>query len=313
MGHAHDRAGLTGCTVVLTPEGTVGGVDRRGGANGSRQIDPLGLTHIVQEVHAVLLAGGSAFGLEAATGVAAFLEEQGIGFDVNVAKVPIVPTAILFDLGLGQGKVRPDAAMGRAACEAASADPPAEGCVGAGMGATLGKLLGVEAAMKSGLGSAAIEFESGLIVGALVAANPLGNVIDPSDGKIIAGARIVNEEGLTLADSGQLLAARAEGSKMSFGAADNTVIGVVATNAKLNKSECTMVAQMAQDGIARAVRPAHTPFDGDTLFALATGQLEADVAIVGAFAADMVARSIVRAVQTAEAMAGLPAWADFQG
>jgi L-aminopeptidase/D-esterase-like protein len=312
LGHADDRQALTGCTVLLPPEGTVGGFDRRGGANGSRQLDPLGLTHVVQEVHAVLLAGGSAFGLEAATGVASFLEEQGVGFDVTVAKVPIVPTAILFDLGLGEVQKRPDAAMGRAACEAANSEAPAQGCVGAGMGATLGKALGLPQAMKSGFGSAAVEFDSGLIVGAAVAANPLGDVIDPETGAIVAGARVPGESGPVFADARAVLAARAGGGKMGFASADNTVIGAVVTNGRLNKNECTLVAQMAQDGIARAVRPAHTQFDGDTVFALATGELEVEATIVGTFAAEMVAQSIMNAVRRAEALGGLPAWVDFQ-
>ena len=312
VGHADDREALTGCTVVLPPTGTVAGVDRRGGANGSRQLDPLGLTHVVQEVHAVLLAGGSAFGLEAATGVAAYLEEQGIGFDVNVARVPIVPTAILFDLGLGAVDRRPDALMGRAACEAATNQAPAQGCVGAGMGATLGKMLGPEGAMKSGIGTATLEIGSGLIVGAVVAANPLGDVIDPTSGEIIAGARLPDGSETIFADARSVLEGRVQGPAMGFGSADNTVIGVVATNARLTKNQATMVAQMAQDGVARTVRPAHTQFDGDTIFALATGEIEADHTIVGTFAAEAVAEAILRAVKSAESAGGLPAWADLQ-
>jgi L-aminopeptidase/D-esterase-like protein len=309
VGHAQDASALTGCSVILPPSGTVGGIDQRGGGVGSRQTDPLRLLHVVNEVHAVVLAGGSAFGLEAATGVARYLEEQGIGFDVGVTRVPIVPTAILFDLAIGHSDVRPDAAMGYAACLDASEGPVREGNVGAGTGATLGKLVGPEGAMKSGLGSAAHKLGSELVVGALVALNPLGEVIDPENGSIIAGAR---DGAGGFLDSRDVMRKRAEQPGMRFGPGENTVLAVVATNASFNKEQCTKVAQMAQDGISRAVRPAHTMFDGDTVFSLATGQVESDANLVGTFAAEVVTEAILRAVKAAEGAGGLPAWRDLQ-
>lgn len=309
VGHAHDLEALTGCTVVLCEAGAVGGVDQRGGAPGTRETDPLRPLHLVQQAHAVVLAGGSAFGLEAATGVVRYLEERGVGFDVRIAKVPIVPAAILFDLGIGRSDVRPDAAMGYAACLAATEGPVAEGNVGAGAGATVGKVLGLAQAMKSGLGAASVDLGGGLIVGALVAVNAFGDVVDPQTGRILAGAR--RPDGSGFADTLAVLQAYAHQPSLRFGAPPptpgNTVIGVVVTSARLTKEGANKVAQMAHDGIARAVRPAHTMLDGDTLFTLATGQVEADVNVVGAFAAEVVAQAIVRAVLTAEPAGGLPA------
>ncbi len=310
VGHADDPEALTGCTVVLCRDGAVGGVDQRGGAPGTRETDPLRPLHLVQEVQAVVLSGGSAFGLEAATGVVRYLEEQGVGFDVGVAKVPIVPAAILFDLGLGASDVRPDAAMGYAACQHATAARPAEGNAGAGMGATVGKVLGIEQAMKSGIGTAAAALGGGLIVGALVAVNAFGDVVDPASGQILAGVRARDAEG-PFADALHTLAELAAQGPLRFGAPENTVIGVVASNARLGKEATNKVAQMAHDGIARAVRPAHTMFDGDTLFALSTGQVEADVNLVGAYAAETVAAAIVRAVEAAVSAGGLPARRDI--
>jgi L-aminopeptidase/D-esterase-like protein len=312
VGQVSHEAGRTGCTVVLTPPGTVGGVDKRGGAVGSRQTDPLDVMHVVQEVHAVVLAGGSAFGLDAASGVVRYLQERGVGFDVRVGRVPIVPTAILFDLGIGDGDVRPDAEMGYAACLAAAADRPAEGNAGAGMGATVGKVMGPAAAMKSGIGTAALGLGSSLVVGALVAANPFGDIVDPASGAIVAGARELGTSGASFVDSRNVLYQMADGSKMRFGSEDNTVIGVVATNARLDKRACTKVAQMAQDGIARAVRPAHTMFDGDTIFALATGEVEADLNVIGTFAAEVVATAILRAVRHAVGIPGFPSVKDLE-
>jgi L-aminopeptidase/D-esterase-like protein len=264
--------------------------------------------HLVQEVHAVLLAGGSAFGLAAADGVMRYLEEIGVGFDTRVARVPIVPTAILFDLAVGDPQARPDAAMGYDACQAASDNPVTEGNVGAGTGATAGKVLGPERAMKSGLGSAAVRLSGGLIVGALVAVNPFGHIVDPQTGAILAGAREPNsdEPADTLAVMERLP------NKPNGSLASNTIIGVVATNARLNKEEINKVAQMAQDGIARTVRPAHTMFDGDTLFALSTGHERADTSLIGACAANVVAEAVVRAVRKAEGAGGLPAWRNMQ-
>ncbi|RLC57011.1 MAG: peptidase S58 family protein [Chloroflexota bacterium] len=308
VGHATDPVGLTGCTVVLCEKGAVGGVDQRGGAPGTRETDLLRPLHLVQKVHAVLLAGGSAFGLAAAEGVMRYLEERRVGFDARVAKVPIVPAAILFDLDLGDPKARPNAEMGYAACQTASDGPVAEGSVGAGTGATVGKILGPKRAMKSGLGTAVASLGGGLVVGALVAVNAFGDVVDPATGEILAGARKLRSD--ELADT--LATMRTFAGKAILRFASSTVIGVVATNARLTKEEANKVAQMAQDGIARAVRPAHTMFDGDTLFALATSDKRADVNLVGAYGAEVVAQAIVRAVRAAESAGGLPAYRDLR-
>jgi L-aminopeptidase/D-esterase-like protein len=339
VGHATHKEALTGCTVVLCEDGAVGGVDQRGGAPGTRETDSMKPMHLVQKAHAVVLAGGSAFGLEAATGVVRYLEERGIGYDTLVARVPIVPAAILFDLAIGDAAVRPDAAMGYAACQAADNAPPStllqaqdtassgyrvvEGNVGAGTGATVGKIMGIQQAMKAGLGTASVDLGEGLVVGAIVAVNAFGDVIDPQTGQILAGARSLDGTGFadTLAVMKSLVSktnpSTGSGHRLEFSGSKNTVIGVVATNAQLNKEEANKVAQMAQDGLARAVRPAHTMFDGDTLFALATGSnnepsMEADVNTVGAYAAEVVAEAIVRAIKTAEGVAGLPAWRDLE-
>ena len=306
VGHATDPVGLTGCTVVLCEKGAVGGVDQRGGAPGTRETDLLRPLHLVQRAHAVLLAGGSAFGLAAADGVMRYLEERGVGFDARVAKVPIVPAAILLDLGDPQA--RPDAAMGYAACQAASDGPVAEGNVGAGTGARTGMILGIGRAMKSGLGTAAVSLGGGLVVGALVAVNTFGDVVDPGTGEILAGARKLRSD--EMADT--LAVMRGFVGKAALRFASSTVVGVVATNGQLTKEEANKVAQMAQDGIARTVRPAHTLFDGDTLFALATGDKHADVNLVGAYAAEVVAEAIVRAVRAAEGAGGLPAYRDLR-
>jgi len=333
VGHATHKEALTGCTVILCEDGAVGGVDQRGGAPGTRETDSMQPMHLVQTAHAIVLAGGSAFGLEAATGVVRYLEERGIGYDTLVAKVPIVPAAILFDLGIGDPSVRPDAAMGYAACQAADDAPPltsrcgelvepsghrpstgsghgvAEGNVGAGTGATVGKIMGLKQAMKAGLGTASVDLGEGLVVGAIVAVNAFGDVIDPQTGQIIAGARSL--DGTGFADTLAVMKSLVNKTGLEFAGSRDTVIGVVATNARLNKEEANKVAQMAQDGLARTVRPAHTMFDGDTLFALATGSIEADVNTVGAYAAEVVAEAIVRAIKTAEGVAGLPAWQDL--
>jgi L-aminopeptidase/D-esterase-like protein len=308
VGHAEDLKGLTGCTVVLCEKGAVGGVDQRGGAPGTRETDLLRPMQLVQKVHAVLLTGGSAFGLAAADGVMRYLEERDVGFDARVARVPIVPAAVLFDLDLGDAQARPNAAMGYAACQAASDAPVAEGNVGAGTGATVGKALGTGRAMKSGLGSAAVSLGSGIVVGALVAVNTFGDVVDPGTGTILAGTRKLRSD--ELADTLEVMRSRL--GKLALRFASNTLIGVVATNARLNKEEANKVAQMAQDGIARTVRPAHTMFDGDTLFALSTARKGADVNLVGAFAAEVVAQGVVRAVQAAEEAGGLPAWRELR-
>jgi L-aminopeptidase/D-esterase-like protein len=312
VGHAQDETALTGCTVILCENGAVGGVDQRGGAPGTRETDALHPIHLVSEVHAVILAGGSAFGLDAASGVVRYLEERGVGFDVRVARVPIVPAAILFDLSIGRSDVRPNAEMGYQACLNATAEPPAEGNVGAGTGATVGKILGMGQAMKSGAGTASVKIGSQVIVGAIAAVNAFGDVIDPENGKIVAGARAIQKgplkvgSGEYFADTMQVMRTLVGRTILGFASRGHTVIGVVATNARLNKEQANKVAQMAQDGIARTIRPAHTMLDGDTVFALATGERRADVNIIGAFAAEVLAQAILRAVRAAKPAAGLP-------
>ena len=316
VGHAQDEDALTGCTVVLCEGGAVGGVDQRGGAPGTRETDAMHPLHLVNVVHAIVLAGGSAFGLDAASGAVRYLEERGVGFDVRVARVPIVPAAILFDLGVGRADVRPDPAMGYQACLNASPDPPAEGNVGAGTGATVGKILGMGQAMKGGIGTASLEIGGGVIVGAIAAVNVFGDVIDPSTGHIVAGARALRKgrlkigQGPYFADTLQVMHSLVGRTILGFATREHTVIGVVATNAKLNKEQINKVAQMAHDGLARAVRPAHTMLDGDTIFAFATGGHDADVNIVGAFAAEVFAQAILRAVRAARPVAGLPSAAE---
>ena len=311
VGQAQDDEALTGCTVILCRKGAVAGVDVRGSAPGTRETDLLNPVNLVEKVHAVVLAGGSAFGLDAASGVMRYLEENGIGFDTGAGKVPIVPAAILFDLNLVRGDVRPDAEMGYRAAASASSAVPAEGNAGAGAGASVGKIFGPKSAMKAGIGTASINV-GGLIVGALVAVNAFGDVIDPKTGQVIAGARSTNLGPLKLGQEGyfgdtlEIMKTFFGRTVLSFATKANTVIGVVATNAKLTKPEATKVAQMAQDGVARTIRPAHTMLDGDTIFALATGEKKSNPSTVGAFAAEVVAQAIVRAVQKAAPAGGLP-------
>ncbi|MBI3932260.1 MAG: P1 family peptidase [Acidobacteria bacterium] len=306
VGHFTDARRPTGCTVVLAEAGVTCGVDVRGGSPGTRETDLLDPVNRVDVVHAVVLAGGSAFGLEAASGVARFLEEKGIGFAVGALRVPIVPAAILFDLAVGDGRFRPDAAAGYAAARAASAGPVAEGNVGAGAGATVGKMFGMARAMKCGLGTAAVRRPDGLVVAALVAVNAFGDVIDPATGRLVAGARAA--DGRLHGTVAAILEGRAPGQPLEGG---NTTIGVVAANARLGKPEVTKVAQMAQDGVARAVAPAHTPWDGDVLFALACGTRSADPLVVGALAAEATARAILRAARAARGLPGLPSAHDL--
>ncbi len=306
VGHAQDERALTGCTVVLCRGGAVAGVDVRGGAPGTRETDLLRPVHLVQQVHAIVLSGGSAFGLDAACGVMRYLEEQGIGFDAGVARVPIVPAAVLFDLAIGDPRVRPDADMGYAACLAAAAGSVAEGNVGAGCGATVGKMLGMQYAMKSGLGTASLRLVNGLIVGAMVAVNALGSVVEPWTGRVLAGPRAPHI-GLPV-DTVELMKAGNGTQALSFG---NTTLGVVATNARLSKEGANKVAAMAHNGLALTVRPAHTWYDGDTIFALSAGDLEADLTVVGALAAEAMAQAVVRAVRAAKSAGGLPACCDL--
>ena len=308
VGHATDPVGLTGCTVVLCESGAVGGVDQRGGAPGTRETDLLRPMHLVQKVHGVMLAGGSAFGLAAADGVMRYLAERGIGVKAGPVRVPIVPAAILFDLAVGSADARPDAEMGYAACLTASDEAVTQGNVGAGTGCSAGKLLGARHATKTGIGSAAIDLGGGLVVAALMAVNPFGDVVDEA-GRIIAGTRPLRGEGY--ADTLVLL--RGMTGRLALRIAGATVIGVVATNARLDKEQVNKVAQMAHDGLARTIRPAHTLFDGDTLFALATGRVRASVTLIGAYAAEVVAQAIIAAAQAALAAGGLPSGADVLG
>ncbi len=313
VGHAQDEEALTGCTVIICEKGAVGGIDQRGGAPGTRETDLLRPMHSVQKVHAIMLSGGSAFGLEAAGGVMRYLEERGVGFNAQVARVPIVPAAILFDLDIGKADVRPDVEMGYQACQNASIEPPAEGNAGAGMGATVGKVLGPTQRMKSGIGTASIDVGGGVIVGAIVAVNAVGDVVDPDSGQILAGTRSMKAGPIKIgaegyfANSMEVLKTLVGRTVMNLASRSSTVIGVVATNARLTKEEANKTAQMAHDGLARAIRPAHLMMDGDTLFTLATGEKKSDVNIVGAYAAEVVAQAIVRAVLKAEAAGGLPA------
>lgn len=303
VGHWTDAQAATGCTVVLCPEGAVASADVRGGAPGTRETDLLRPGNLVERVHAVLLTGGSAFGLDAASGVMRYLEEKGAGFPVPTGVVPIVAGAVLIDLSIGRADVRPDAAAGYAACQAASERPPPEGCVGAGTGATVGKALGLERAIKSGIGSACEWTASGVPVGALVAVSSYGEVVDPDSGRVIAGPRA--ERG-AFADT--LEALRSGAALAAFPRSTNSTIGVVATAARLSKEDAYRLAVMAQTGLTRAVRPAHTPVDGDIIFALATGRSEAEghVLVLGALAARAVERAILRAVTAATGLAGVP-------
>lgn len=307
VGHAADAEALTGVTVVLTPDGATAGVDVRGGAPGTRETDLLDPVNLVQQVHAVVLTGGSAFGLAAATGVVSWLHERGYGFDVGLTKVPIVPAAVIFDLGVGRPDVWPDATMGYAACMAAEASV-AEGSVGAGIGATVGKVGGMATAMRGGVGTWSETLANGVTVGALVVVNAFGDVVD-GQGRIVAGAR---GPGQSLIGTGALLRSGVARQSFADAAGQNTTIAVVATDARLDKAAATRLAIMAQDGLARAIRPAHSPFDGDTVFALATGVYDAPPLVtLGAVAADVLATAIVRAVQMATAVAGIPAARDM--
>ncbi len=299
VGHATDLDNITGCTVVLCPEGTVGGVDQRGGAPGTRETDLLSPMHLVNQVNAVVLSGGSAFGLSTADGVMRYLAEQGIGWPTRVGPVPIVPAAILFDLTIGN-PAKPDSAMGYQACLNANTDPVAEGSVGAGTGCRVGGMMGNDLATKGGIGSACIDLGDGLLVAALFAVNAAGDVLS-EDGTILGGLRN-GADGF--ADSLNLMRSMAHMVETPP-TRENTVIGVVVTNARLNKEEVNKVAQMAHDGLARAVRPAHTLFDGDTIFALATGQIPANVNAIGAYAAEATAQAIRNGVRQSATLGGV--------
>jgi L-aminopeptidase/D-esterase-like protein len=305
VGHATDREGATGCTAVLfeDPSGAVVGVDVRGSSPGTRETDRLGPIGTLRGTHGLLLTGGSAFGLAAAEGVVGFLEENGVGLDIGVARIPLVSAAVLFDLVVGLSDARPGAAMGYEAAASATAGKFEQGSVGAGTGASVGKILGIERAMKGGVGSASVEPEAGLVVAALAAVNAFGDVRDPETGETLAGPRL--EDG-TPGDTTVLLPEAA--SWLRWGA--NTTLGIVATNARLSKPQAAKVAQMAHDGLARAIHPVHTSVDGDVVFGASAGDVEAATDVVGAWGARVMQRAIVRAVREAEGLAGLPSVRD---
>jgi len=307
IGHAQDLEAATGVTVIISEEGAAAGVDVRGGAPGTRETDLLNPVNLVQKIHAVMLAGGSAFGLDAAAGVMQYLEEKGIGFDVHVTRVPIVCAAVLFDLTIGNYRIRPDKKMGYQACINADSKDAAQGNVGAGTGATVGKILGMERSMKSGLGSYALQVGD-LKVGALVAVNCLGNVIDPVTGEKLAGP--LDEDMLTVTDTEEIMIKSYSEKKDLF--SSNTTIGIVATNAAFTKAQAAKLASMAQNGYARTMRPAHSMFDGDTIFALSTGSIEADLTVAGFLAARAMERAVIAAVKNTESLCGLKCYADLK-
>ncbi|MBO9645546.1 MAG: P1 family peptidase [Pseudacidovorax sp.] len=303
VGHHTDSRRPTGSTVILARQGAVAGVDVRGAAPGTRETDLLSPGNFVQQVHAILLAGGSAWGLAAADGVVRWLEERGVGLDVRFGRLPIVPGAVLFDLPVGDARIRPDAASGYAACEAASTAAPAEGNVGAGAGALVGKLFGAQHAMKGGIGTASVKV-GGVTVGALIACNALGDVLDPDTGELLAGSR--TDDGRALRDTRRSLL-RGELPKPLL-AGTNTTIGVIATDAVLTKVQAQRLATVAHDGLARAINPVHTMSDGDTLFALATGRVALEdeapgMTVLSTMAAEVAAQATVRAVLAARAIA----------
>ena len=309
VGHFTHPRRATGCTVVLCPRGAVAGIDVRGGSPGTRETDLLLPENTVDRVHAVLLSGGSAFGLDAAGGVMRWLEERGHGFVVGPAHVPIVPAAVIFDLWHGDPSIRPDAAAGYAACDAASAEPAEQGSIGAGAGATVGKLFGIERAMAGGIGCASLRV-AGITVSALVVVSATGDVVDPTSGELIAGAR-KSASSRQLVHAGDAVLRGELPERLRPGAA--TTIGVVATDAALDKAQCRKLASIAHDGLARSIWPAHTPFDGDTLFALSTASTAASAspALLGILAAEVTARAVVRAVEHARGRPGCPAARDL--
>jgi len=305
VGHASDYKGYTGCTVILCEGGATCGIDIRGSASGTRQVDALSMNHIVEHVHAILLSGGSSFGLDAATGVMRYLEEKGIGFDVGPAKIPIAPTAVIFDIFFGDPKARPTPELGYEACLNAR-DTVEEGSIGVGTGAAVGKIFEISRAMKGGVGTSSIVLPDGLVVASLVVVNAFGDIIDNVTGKIIAGARVAPDS-LEFANTVESIKKGAV--KKQFGLV-NTTLGVVATNAKFSKKEVTKVAQMAQGGLIKTISPVHTTFDGDLVFALATGEFEADLNLVGVLGEFVIAEAIKRAVKKADGFGILPAFKD---
>ena len=301
VGHVSDYNAITGCTAILCEPGAVGGVDIRGSASGTEEIATLDPGHVDAQVHGILLTGGSAFGLEAASGVRRYLEHRGVGVVAGPAHVPIVPAAVIFDLGIAKAGVRPTASMGEAAASAANAKAVPEGSVGAGTGATIGKLYGMSRAMKGGVGSFTIELPDGVLVSTLVVVNALGDVRDPNTGKIVAGARTAPDS----RDFANSVEAMKRGAIGTF-IRSNTTLGVVATNAKLTKVQATKLAQFASLGMARTIYPVNTMFDGDTVFGLSIGDRVMDINILGVAAADAMAQAILRGVRSAKGLGGVP-------
>jgi len=308
IGQATNVNGPTGCTVILCPQGAVAGIDIRGSAAGTRQTDSLFSLHRVPQIHGLLFSGGSAFGLDAAGGVMQYLEEKGIGFDVRVTRVPIVPTAILFDLSLGDPFCRPDKSMGYQACLNASDRETAEGSVGAGTGASIGKLFGITQATKGGLGYAVCHTRDGLTVAALMVINAFGDVLD-GQGEILAGAR-TSPTSATFANTWESF--KQGNIPTHFIVHNNTTLGAILTNARLTPYQARKLAQMGQNALARCIAPVHTLFDGDTLFALSLGEVEADLNLIGILGQEMVREAIIRAVKTADGLGLIVAWKDIQ-
>jgi L-aminopeptidase/D-esterase-like protein len=304
VGHAHDNKAHTGCTVIVAEQGAVCGVDVRGSAPGTRETELLQPTALVQHIHALCLSGGSAFGLAAAQGVMQRLQEQGIGLDVGVAKVPIVPSAILFDLAIGNPTVVPTAEMGYVAVENATSEAVAEGNVGAGAGATLGKFAGVERAMKGGFGTASVQLPNGLVIGAAVAVNAVGEVRHPKHGTVLAGAR-ADEKGQFI-DPLSFLTQLANPFQATMKPGTNTTIAAIACNGTFTKTEMTKIAQMAHNGLARTIYPVHTMYDGDTVFAMTTGGIDASVDLAGMWAAEVLAYAVHNAIIAANSVEGVP-------
>jgi L-aminopeptidase/D-esterase-like protein len=306
VGHASDLDGCTGCTVLLFDKPATCGIDIRGSAAGTRQTDALSIAHVVDEIQGILLSGGSAYGLDATGGIMAYLEERNIGFDVGVAKVPIVPTAVIFDLAFGNAKARPNAQMGYEACRNAGLVVE-EGSIGVGVGATVGKLYSMARAMKGGVGTASVAMPDGVIVAALVVVNAFGDILDNNTGTIIAGAR-TGDDALTF--SGTIDAMKRGDARKQFGI-DNTTLAVVATNVQFSKKDVTKIAQMAQSGLIRTISPTHTTFDGDLIFAVSLGEVKAEVNRIGVLGGFVVAEAIKRAIKKADGFGKLPAFRDL--
>lgn len=308
VGHASDFEGLTGVTVILTPSGMTGGIDISGFATSSRQVDALSASHIVPKVHAICITGGSAYGLDAASGIMDYLEERNSGFDVGVARIPIVPTAAIFDLRVGSAKKRPDKNMGYRACQQATDGNIAEGSVGVGTGATVGKFYGTEQAMKGGVGIAANTLNNGLVVGALAAVNAFGDIRDPVSRKILAGARKAKKS-MEFADTSELMR---KGVQRPFPVFQNTTIGVIVTNAKLTKQNASAVAKIASNGLTKTISPVHTIYDGDIIFTLASGEIEVDYYTVGLMAEEVLINAIIRGITTAKEIKGIPSFVSLK-